>query len=245
MAKLSNAEIKQRTDALYDSLPMELEARLACKDIRDEITELNYSFFGYIAKSVVIESVGYEDKLQTALLSFLQMWWKYKYAPKYRTDLSFAVFFKPRLMEEVRRNLCKVSYTTRRGLCMKAAKQLNKAWTEITYDDLSNIQIGKDFTASDMVSLKSVLGADYPVDLSDIEMLIEAPGGHKSIAYYQTDKYDDLEEMLIQEMIEQERALTDKDLKNLAEMLTLDYYQLKQLLPKAMDTLYKRLKANQ
>ena len=78
MPKKSNDPIKDRTQELYDSLPMDKEARIACTDIRDEIIRLNYKFFGYVASSVFIENVPYEDKLQTALLAFLEMWWKYK-----------------------------------------------------------------------------------------------------------------------------------------------------------------------
>ena len=88
MAK--NDYVKQRTQELYDSLPMDKAARIACTSVRDEIIKINYKFFGYVASSVFIEGVEYEDKLQTALLSFMEMWWKYKFTPEYRDDLSFA-----------------------------------------------------------------------------------------------------------------------------------------------------------
>lgn len=96
MEKPNREYVKQRTNELYAELPMDVELRMAQKSVRDEIINLNYSFFGYIAKSVIIESISYEDKLQTALMSFMRMWWKYK-LPPYREDLAFTVFFKPRL----------------------------------------------------------------------------------------------------------------------------------------------------
>ena len=90
--KNSKEYVKQRTIELYDALPMDLEQRKVRYDIRDEIIELNYKFFGYVATSTFVENISYDDKFQTALMAFLGMWWKYKFAPKYRTDLSFAVF---------------------------------------------------------------------------------------------------------------------------------------------------------
>ena len=79
MAKFTKDYIKSRTQELYDSLPMDLEARKAALDVRDEIIELNYAFFGYIASNTFVDGVEYDDKLQTALMSFMGMWWKYKW----------------------------------------------------------------------------------------------------------------------------------------------------------------------
>ena len=232
--------IVKRTIELYDSLPMDKEARIACHDVRDEIIELNYTFFGYVASSTFVENVPYEDKFQTALMAFLGMWWKYKWTPKYRDDLSFAVFFKPRLSEEIRRYLSTVSYTQRRTVCMKAAKQLGKPWNSITYEDLSKVNL----PADDMLALKCVLGAHMPVDLAECELFIGEESQEKGIEKYQTTMFDTIEELLIQETIEQEAQLTDKQLRNLADLYTLDFDEIKMLYPKALDRLYKRLKAN-
>lgn len=239
MAKMNKDFIKSRTQELYDSLPMDLEERKASIAIRDEIIELNYSFFGYIAANTFVDGADYEDKLQTALMSFLGMWWKYKWAPKYRDDLSFAVFFKPRISEEIRRYLTPVSYTVRRTLCMKVAAQLNKSWTDVTFDDIRLVKLPE----QDIMALKAILGSAMPEDISTYETLIEATE-KTSIDKYQTIEYDSIEEMLIQEMIERESKLTDKDLKHLAEMLCLEYDDLKAHLPHAMETLHKRLTAN-
>lgn len=238
--KYDKEYIKKRTKELYDQLPMEKEERKKRFDIRDEVIELNYSFFGYVASNTFVENTTHDDKFQTALLSFMGMWWKYKWTPKYRDDLSFTVFFKPRLSEEIRRYLSPVSYTTKRCLCIKAAEQIGKKWTEITYDDLTDVIL----PPQEMAALKSILGANYSVDIADAELFLEAPRHQSSIEDYQTTMYNSIEELLIQEMIEQESMLTDRQLKHLANLYTLDYAKLKSTLPKALQTLHDRLTEN-
>lgn len=232
--------IKQRTSELYDSLPMDLEERKSKLDVRDEIIQLNYTFFGYVANSTYVDNTTYEDKFQTALMSFLGMWWKYKWTPKYRADLSFAVFFKPRISEEIRRYLAPVQYSVKRTLCLKASAQLGKPWTEVSYDDLINVKLPPD----EMIALKAVLGAPYPTDLADVELYLEAPEHHRSIEDYQTTKYDSLEELLIQDMIEQESMITESRMKYLSDLYTLDLNELRSVSGKAIETLHKRLLEN-
>ena len=231
--------IKQRTQEIYDSLPTELEQRKRCFKERNEIIDLNYSFFGYVASTTFVENTPYEDKFQTAILSFMGMWWKYKWG-KYRADLAFTSFFKLRIAEEVKRRLSTVSYTTRRTLCMKVAKQLNKKWSEVNYDDLSKVSLPVD----DMIAIKAVLGASYPADLADHELFLEAPSAAPGIEKYHTCMYDTIEELLIQEMIETESRLTDKKLYDMANMYCIPYEELQRKLPLAMEMLYNRLKAN-
>ena len=127
-------------------------------------------------------------------------------------DLSFAVFFKPRIAEEIKRYNATVSYTKRRGVCQKAAKQLGKHWSEVTYDDLSKV----DLPADQMLALKAVLGAHIPVDMSECEIFLYNDHPESNIEKYRTDKYDTIEEMLIQEMIENESQLSDKHIKKLS-----------------------------
>ena len=57
-SKLSNAEwVKLRTLELYDYLPQtSLEERYTYTDIRDEVIELNYAFFGYVATHTFINN---------------------------------------------------------------------------------------------------------------------------------------------------------------------------------------------
>lgn len=123
---------------------------------------------------------------------------------------------------------------------MKAAEQLGKSWTQITYDDLPNVML----PPQEMTALKSILGASYPADIADMEMFLEAPMHKSSIEDYQTTMYNSIEELLIQEMIEQESTLTDRQLKRLANLYTLDYAVLKNALPKALQILHNRLTEN-
>ena len=84
--------IKRRTNELYDMLPDDEEGRKARTDIRDQVFTLNYKFFGYVATKTFINNnyISYEDKFQSACLAFMKMWYKYRWAPKYRSDLSFS-----------------------------------------------------------------------------------------------------------------------------------------------------------
>lgn len=236
----SAAYIKKRTLELYDSLPHDLEERKKCKKVRDEVIELNYKFFGYVASTTYVDNTTYEDKFQTALLAFLGMWWKYKWTPKYRDDLSFAVFFKPRIAEEIKRALSPVSYTTRRTLCMKVAKQLGKKWSDVCYDDLAKVNL----PPQEITALKAVLGASYPADLAEFELFLEAPRHNRGIEHYHTYKYDSIEDLLIQEMIETETKLSDKHLADMANLYSIDYSVLKAAMPVALERLYKKLTDN-
>ena len=116
--ELKRDSVKQKTRELYLSLPDELTARKARLDIRDQSIELNYTFFGYVASHTYIEnnSITYEDKFQSALAHFCEIWWKYLWVGDethrgYRQDLSFAVFFKPRIGEMIERELNEVKYS--------------------------------------------------------------------------------------------------------------------------------------
>lgn len=87
-----NDWVKARTQELYDMLPQTtLSERNKFTNIRDEIIEINYPFFGYIAKHTKVTDpiATYEDKLQVALISFCDMWAKYKYAPVYSPEMDF------------------------------------------------------------------------------------------------------------------------------------------------------------
>ena len=233
---------KQRTVELYDYLPLtSLEERSAYKDIRDAIIDLNYTFFGYIASHKFVNNtyISYEDKFQSALLHFCEMWAKYKFVPKYRGDLSFAVFFKPRITECMERELDEVKYSLRRALCMEVGQQLGKHWTEVTYEDLSDPRLK--LTGEKMAALQAVFGSMYVADLETHAMFIPAETSYYDESGLYSDDYDSLTEMLMHEMIERESDLSDNDLKSLADMLSLSFDILKELLPIAKEQLYNTL----
>lgn len=240
-SKLSKADwVKYRTLELYDYLPQtSLEERALYTDIRDEIIELNYTFFGYVASHTFINnsSISYEDKFQSALLHFCEMWHKYKYAAKYRTDLSFAVFFKPRIGECIERELNEVKYSLRRSLCMEAGAQLGKHWGQVKYDDLKDVKLPPE----KMQALQAMFGSMYWADLDTHALFIEAAPKYSSEDRLYSDNYNTIVEMLIHEMVTEEKRLDDKDLLNISIIQDIPFNELKELLPQAEDQLRKHL----
>ena len=240
--KLSDAEWrKERTLELYSYLPQtSLEDRFKYTDIRDEVIFVNYNYFGYIASHVYLKTVhvSYEDKFQSALANFCTMWHKFQYAKKYRTDLSFSVFFKPRLSECVYRELLTVKHTINRSLKMEAASQLGKHYTKLTYDDLSKVNMNP----KRMEALKAVFHADYEEDMDTASIFIPVSG---DVSEYEqelySDNYNDLEHLLMKEMIEKEKLLALEDLIELSDLSGIPVKTLEEVQPKAEKMLYNEL----
>lgn len=239
-SKLSNADwIKYRTLELYDYLPQTtLEERATYTDIRDEIIELNYTFFGFVASHTFINnsSISYEDKFQSALLHFCEMWHKYKFAAKYRTDLSFAVFFKPRIGECIERELNEVKYSLRRALCMEAGAQLGKHWGQVKYEDLKDVKLPPE----KMQSLQAMFGSMYWADLETHALFVESRTAFDDCKFY-SDNYDSLIDMLVHEMVVEETKLDDEHLLKLSMMLDIPFNKLKEVLPIAEKKLHDEL----
>lgn len=229
---------KRRTIELYDQLPQDKEGRIARTDIRDQIIELNYTFFGYIATHTFINnsSISYEDKFQSALMHFCECWWWYRWEGHYRTDLSFSVFFKPRIGEMIERELNEVKYSIRRTLCMKAGEQLGKHWAQVRYEDLSHVNLPID----ELNALKAMFGTLYWADLEQHELYIESP---KSVQteFVVDDRYDDVETLLISELVDLERPLTDKDFRLISDMYGVDINELHKYYPSALQKLHAKL----
>ena len=244
-------EIKEETIRLYQSLPQEKEIRVQRTDARDRIIELNYSFFGYIASHTFINntSVTYEDKLQSALLHFCECWWWYLWQGDethkgYRCDLSFTVFFKLRVGEMIERELNEVKYSIRRSLCMEVGKQLGKHWGQVKYDDLMDPRLN--LPADKMNSLKAIFGTLYIADLHTHEPFLSSEEGYFSKFDEElTDKYDTVEELLIREMIDRERKLTNNDIFEICDIYGLDDRTIRGKLKTAETILYSRLKSSQ
>lgn len=242
---LSNDYIKTRTIELYDQLPMIEDERKKRLDVRDEVLMLNYKFFGYVASHKFVNNsyISYEDKFQSACLAFMVDWWKFRYAPKYRTDLSFAVFFKPRITERMERDFDEVKYSVRRTLCMEAGKQLGKHWGQVKYDDLQNLTLPPD----KMKALQAMFGSMYPADLGDYETFLNSKPSKVSIDNYIAsvgDNYNTLEDMLIHEMVERESKLSDKDLRKMSQLYSIDYNLLVRKRTKAEKMLYDQIQNN-
>ena len=241
-SSLSDAEWrKERTLELYSYLPQtSLEDRFKYTDIRDEVIFLNYNYFGYIASHVYIKTVhvSYEDKFQSALTNFCTMWHKFQYAKKYRTDLSFSVFFKPRLSECVYRELITVKHTINRSLKTEAADQLGKHYTKLTYDDLSKVNMDPE----KMAALKAVFHADYEEDMETASIFIPAPGDTASVdEELYSDNYNDIEHVIMSEMMDKERMLTIDDVLELSDTLGIPVRDIERAQPKAEKMLYNEL----
>lgn len=245
--KVSKYEyVKQRTLEIYDSMPQEKELRKKCYKERDEIIELNYAFFGYVASRTYVNNnmATYEDKLQSALMHFCECFWWYKWKgdethKAYRDDLSFTVFFKPRIGEMIERELTVVKYSHRRTFCMEVGEMIGKHWAQVTYEDLSDPRVK--LSGQKMASLKAIFGAQYNADIDTHALFISAPyeSGIDSLV---TDEYDTIEELLIQEMIAEESKLSPKQLKKISEIYDVPIEVLTDKLPTAETMLYNRLK---
>lgn len=240
----SNEYIKKRTQEIYDSLPQDKEARKKCFAERDEILELNYAFFGYIAAHKFVNNsyITYEDRLQSALLHFCEIWWWYKWKgdethKAYRDDLAFSVFFKPRITEMMERDFDEVKYSLRRQLCIEAANQLNIPWTQLKYDDLVRVKLPEE----KMIALRAIFGTLYTADFEEHEMFIAAKEETVSPFDDPSDEYDTIEELLIHDMIVYEEKLTDAKLRKMSEIYGIDFKILKEKLPIAENMLKKRL----
>lgn len=228
--------IKARTQELYDMLPQTtLEERNSYTDIRDEIIEINYAFFGYVAKDTYVPDplVSYDDKVQSAVTNFCQMWAKYKFTPKvgkkYRTDLSFAVFFKSRLSECIKRELNPIKYSLRRSVCMKAAAQLGKHWGKLTKEDISKVKLNP----QEMRVLEAIFSTQYDTTYTeDAHTGIKAKSNTSEFATSQgiddiyTEQYDALEDLIVHEMIEQESKLDDEYLLKMAQLYDIPFAEL-------------------
>jgi len=248
MEKYSKKYVVARTQELYDSLPQEKSERIKQYAVRDEILELNKSFFTYMVSNMFINNsyISFEDRLQTAYCQFLECWWWYKWKGDethkgYRDDLSFAVFFLPRLKEMVKRELDEVGYSVRRSLCMKVGDQLGKHWAQVTYEDLSDPRLN--LSPQDMNALKAIFGTLYPVDMDEVENYISGEYTIGNMSDFEiSTEYNTIEELLIHEMQECESKLDDKKLRKMADMYQIDYGILLKARPKAEEMLYRQLK---
>ena len=244
-----NEQIKQRTRELYLSLPQDKEARMARTDIRDEIIQLNYTFFGFVASHTFINntSISYEDRFQSACMHFCEIWWQYLWQgddthPGYRQDLSFSVFFKPRIGEMIGRELNTVKYSIRRSLCMEVGNQVGKHWGKVTYEDLFDPRVK--LSPDKMASLKAIFGTLCQEDVEDYLTFVKSPSINNSIDSLISDEFDTIEELLIQEMLETEEKITEKKLSQMSEIYQIDVKILREKLPYAEELLYKRLQEN-
>lgn len=244
---MTNEEIKQRTLEIYSTMPQNKAERMKCFKQRDEIIELNYAFFGYVASRTFINNsaITYEDKLQSALTHFCECFWWYKWQGDethkgYRQDLSFSVFYLLRIGEMIERELNEVKYSIRRSLCMEVGEQLGKHWGQVKYEDLSDPRLH--LPADKMDSLKAIFGTLYIADLDKHEPFLTSEDIPSiELTSLSSDNYDTIEELLMREMIDREHKLTDSDIFKICDMYGLDNKTVKSKLKTAETMLYNRL----
>lgn len=249
--KEKNDWIKSRTLELYSYLPQTtLEERDSYRDIRDEIIILNDSFFWYVARCKVPVSkyVSLEDKYQSAVCNFMAncLWAKFMFSPeiedkknrRYRDDLAFTSFFKPRLTECIERELFDVKWSLRRSLCIKAGEQLGKKGTEVVYEDLANVHL----PPNEMESLMSIFCTNNTADINDISLYKPASTiVEDRIEEMYNDEYDSIEDLLVHEMIEREQRLEDSFLLKMSDLYGIPFNELVDARPGAEEKLRRQL----
>ena len=134
-----------------------------------------------------------------------------------------------------------VKYSTERSLKMKAAKQLNKHWSKLTYDDLKLVVMPE----NELSSLEAIFGVVYPANLEDHDPFLADEGSidTEDIEKLYSDKYDTVVELLMHTMVESESLISDKELLSIAEIQGIPYETLKSLRPTAEAKLKSILEA--
>lgn len=232
--------IKTRTLELYDSLPQEYEERIKHTEVRDECIDLNMSLWRYIAKNKFVNNhfIDMEDKIQSVIMYYCQSWWWYKWEGHYRTDLGFATFYVPRISEMIGREFDEVKYSVRRRLCMVVAKQLDKKWSDVRYEDIDQANLPHKTEQE----LRTTFGTLYPCSLDEYAELYN-PANECVEFDLVNDKYDshEINEIIIQELLYRERPLNTRDIQNMSEVYGVDYYELTASYAAAYEELRTRL----
>lgn len=240
-----NSYIKRYTDLLYDSLPQtSLEERALYTEVRDKVIELNNGLFMWMARRKFVNCTYAElqDKHQAVITRFCECWTWYKFAKKYRTDLTFSVFYTPRIGEMLERDFNEVRYSLRRQYCMEVGDQIGKEWSDVTYEDLSNPKVK--LSASHKVSLMCMFGTLHPGSLEDVSPFLEAPDdidADTNPLDQMTEEYDDIVSLLIHAMIDKEKKLTKRDISKMSDMFEIPKYELESKVDIAEKELFRLL----
>lgn len=239
-------EIKDRTNELYDSLPQEEEERRARIDVRNEVIELNYDFFKFVASHTfpVGKYFSFEDKLNSGILYFCNsIWHKYRWEGHSRMDLCFSTYFYPRVSKGLYQELSEIKYTPKRNVLSKISEQLGKPWSEIRKEDLSNPELK--LSADSRRFAETIFEVPNTKSLDDVSIYLSTSPKDVSITDSLTDAYDSVEELLVHEMIINEKKLSNAYLQRLSEMFCIDLDELISVRPVAEEILLERLRESQ
>ena len=150
------------------------------------------------------------------------------------------MFYRLRIGEMIERELNEVKYSIRRALCMEVGEQVGKHWGQVKYEDLSDPRLK--LPVAKMNSLKAIFGSLYIADLETHEQFIAAePMGFSDFEKSLNDNYEDISELLIREMVERERKLSNSDIAEIEEIYGIDQKTIKSKLSTAEKILYQRL----
>ena len=243
---MTATEIKDRTNALYDSLPLEEEARKSRIDVRNQVVELNYEFFKFVASHTfpVGKHFDFDDKVQSGITYFCNnIWHQYRWEGHTRMDLCFSTYFYPRVSKGLYQDLSEVKYTPKRNVMSKISKQLGKPWSEVRKEDLNDPRVK--LSPANRKFAETLFEIPNMKSLEDVSVYIATAPQDVSIADKLTYEYDSIEELLVREMIITEKKLSNAHLQRLANMFCLDIDELILARPSAEGILLERLRESQ
>jgi hypothetical protein len=183
----------------------------------------------------------YDDIYQQTRLEFIEIWWWFKYPPKYKSTVGFTSYFFLRIIERTVRALSELSYSMCRSTFIKCADLLGlEHWNQVKPEMLSQIEGHYELVqlAMRLFSNKFRLPFEEQLDLHNYDRL---NCSDKLLSYL--DNPHDVKRLLIAEMIHRESSLTEKELNEISEMYSIPIYNLTPHLDLAKIELYNVLKS--
>jgi hypothetical protein len=126
---------------------------------------------------------------------------------------------------------------------MKAAAQLGKHWGQVKKEDIPNVKL----SPQEMQILESIFNTQYytayednaiPKTESNCQSYFVVPYGIEGIY---TEQYDNLEDLIVHEMIEQESKLDDAHLLKMSQTYGIPFADLVKVRPIGEEKLKKQL----
>lgn len=235
--------IKSRTLDLYNELPIDdAKARQSRIDIRDELFGMHMNLFRKIAHRTYLDHnrYDYDDKFQEVCLQFAEIWWWYKWPPRYKTETSFSSYFFIRLKERAERSLNELSYSVYRSTLIECQELLGlDHWTKVKPDMLSAIEGNVDTVQLAMRlfnrNFYTPIDSHYDLQASSSSLV----GG---VLESYCENPSDIRRLLISEFIYRECDLSPKDLQEISDIYSIPLDCLEDNLQEAKKELYYELK---
>jgi len=234
--------IKKRTLELYSQLPIDCEeGRKSRIDIRDELVIMHDRFIHKMAQNTYLDNnkYTYEDIYQQTRLEFIEIWWWFKYPPKYKSTVGFTSYFYQRIIERTIRALSELSYSMCRSTFIKCADLLGLPhWNKLKPEMLSQIE-----GHYELVQLcLRLMNNRYRLPIEEHqELKNDVISSTNKLLTYLNDPSDE-RRLLISEMIYRESSLSEKELDEISEMYSIPLSDLLPHLELAKIELYNILK---